>query len=122
MRLATALLLACQTVTVASHDVTAPRVSSRPRLCSSSCSPLLLRGGAARSLEEPAQETTKPTAVADPSGSLSLAATCIGAVLIWIGLATLFYAHRERWPYGQAFFCVWAGPQQHRRPRCRTLS
>ena len=64
-----------------------------------------LRGGGrkAKDLEEP----PPPVSVAPKGGGgggLSLAATCIGAVVVWIGFATLYYAKYENWPYAQSLF------------------
>jgi len=80
---------------------------------SSSHLPLLLRGGARgheelrggargkKSIEEPPKFVAPPK----PKGTgLPLAVVCIGAVAVWISLATAYYAKYENWPYAQSLF------------------
>lgn len=87
-----ALVLSC----AAAHP---PSPSVRPALLS-------LSGGGkkAKSLEEPPPPLAPAPKSSNGSNGLSLAATCIGAVAVWIGFATLYYAKRENWPYAQSLF------------------
>jgi hypothetical protein len=93
------LLLALLALALSCAAAHPPSPSVRPALLS-------LSGGGkkAKSLEEPPPPLAPAPKSSNGSNGLSLAATCIGAVAVWIGFATLYYAKRENWPYAQSLF------------------